>query len=144
MCPTNGDQTWKGKCCEKKPIYVRLKKREEKQIQRVTWFNNMPTSTGDDKGSSIIKQADYNSSTQTLSQVPSSKHTLDFLTQKVDHPIAFALVFQYHSFLLLIPYFVRPQFACWTSINPKISFSFHGSMRTSRTTWRNPFPRRST
>ena len=45
---------------------------------------------------------------------------------------------------LLIPYFVRPQFACWTPENLKISFSFYGAMRTSRTTWRNVFRHHST
>ena len=35
--------------------------------------------------------------------------------------------------------FVHPQFACQTLKNPKISVSFHGAVRTSRMTWRNPF-----
>ena len=49
MCHTNGDQTWKGKCCENKPIYAILKKREEKQTQRIMWFGNMPTFLSSDE-----------------------------------------------------------------------------------------------
>ena len=46
---------------------------------------------------------------------------------------------------MLIPYFVRSRFACWTLKNPKISFFFlYGAMRTSRMTWRNPFRHWST
>ena len=45
---------------------------------------------------------------------------------------------------LLIPYFFRLRFACWTSKIPKISFSLHRAARTSRMTWRNPFGQRST
>ena len=45
---------------------------------------------------------------------------------------------------LLIPYFVCLRFACQTLGNPKILFSLYRAMRTSRTTWRNPFGQRST
>ena len=45
---------------------------------------------------------------------------------------------------LLILYFIRSQFACRTTKNPKVLFSFHGVWRTSRMTWRNPFKHQST
>ena len=46
--------------------------------------------------------------------------------------------------LLLIPYFVRPRFVCYTLKNPKILFSSHWAMRTSTMTWCNPFGHWST
>ena len=45
---------------------------------------------------------------------------------------------------LLIPYFVRLQFAFRTPKNPEISFSPHGAARTSKTAWLDPFGHRST
>ena len=40
--------------------------------------------------------------------------------------------------------FCLPSICVPTSKNPKISFSLHGAMRTSRMTWCNPFEHRST
>ena len=45
---------------------------------------------------------------------------------------------------VLIPYFVCPRFACWTSKNPKMLFSLHGAVRTFRMTWGNLFGHRNT
>ena len=45
---------------------------------------------------------------------------------------------------MLIPYFVHPQFTCQTAKNPKILFSLHGAMRTSRMMWHNLFEQRNT
>ena len=40
---------------------------------------------------------------------------------------------------LLILYFVHPRFTCQTPKNPKILFSLHGAVTTSRVAWRNLF-----
>jgi len=45
---------------------------------------------------------------------------------------------------VLIPYFVRPRFACRTSKNSKMLFSLHEAVRTFKMTWRKPFRYRST
>ena len=46
--------------------------------------------------------------------------------------------------MVLIPYFVCSRFACRTSKNLKILFSLHGTMKTSKMMWHNPFGHRST
>ena len=69
------------------------------------------------------------------------KELIDAPATKWKAPIIDTLFLPYEAELIksimMIPYFVCPQFACWTPKPQKYHFFFlHGAMRTSKTMWR--------